>query len=76
MKGFTRKLISYDDGCSAQHTDAYLEALLLETGDNFTNKASLDAIRLDHDVSALHYVYLVYGKKCFSAKLLGDEFTD
>ena len=31
-----------------------LEALGLEAGDDLADKASLDAVRLDHDVSALH----------------------
>lgn len=40
-----------------QLQSAQVEALLLETLDDLCNEATLDAIRLDHDVSLLHGGY-------------------
>lgn len=31
-----------------------METFLLKSGDDLSNKISLDAIRLDHDVSSFH----------------------
>jgi hypothetical protein len=39
--------------------DIYILYLALESGNNLTNKTALNAIRLDHDISSLHFVWVV-----------------
>lgn len=42
--------------------------LLLESGDDLSNQSSLHAIRLDHDVSTLHFVGVCALNLCFVKK--------